>query len=297
MPSTQLAVTNSSIAEYLSTDAVKENIKKTLGDKAPQFIASVASLVSSNKTIGECTQKSILSSCLIAASLDLTINQNLGLAYIIPYKQKDGSKLAQFQMGWKGFVQLAIRTGQFKTLGVSPVWEGDTDDVIVKRITAILPPAKPKTEQIGFVSYFKLLNGFEKSFYMSNEDLRRHAGKYSQSFKRNSDNMNLWRDDFDVMAAKTVIKQLLSKYAPMSIEMEKAIEADQATIDGEKYLYPDNQPIDANQAGEERERARILAHIAASTTIEQLKQCGEAVKSQDKDVLDAYTTKEKELLL
>ncbi len=234
---------NTSIVQFMSEEAVAENIKNTLGKRTPQFIASVAALVNSNVQLQECDRKSLLSACLVAASLDLPINQNLGFAYIIPYKDEARGKVAQFQMGWKGFVQLAQRSGQVKTINATDVREGEIveHNQLTGEMTFEWKIERNELPIIGYVAYIELLNGFTKTLYMGNEELKKHAGKYSQSFKYNSA-MNLWRDDFDVMAKKTVIKLLLSKYAPMTSDIQTALLADQAYIteDGE-YEYVDNQ--------------------------------------------------------
>ena len=272
-----------SIVNYMSGEAVKGNIQETLGKKSAQFIASVASLVNSNSAIADCEQKSILSSCLVAAALDLPINQNLGFAYIIPYNNRNkGVKEAQFQMGYKGFIQLAMRSSQFKTINVTEVREGEL--IENNRLTGEMQFSWVESERdslkpIGYVAYMELVNGFSKQLYMTIEDLTDHASKFSQSYKRNSSVMNIWRDDFDVMARKTVIKLLLSKYAPMTIDMQKATLADQAIIDGDKYEYPDNAPVQPEEVATEKEQARIIKHIKASKNIEDLELCREAVEA------------------
>lgn len=292
-----------SIVEYMGKEAVKSNIQETLGRKSPQFIASVASLVNSNSAIAECEQKSILSSCLVAAALDLPINQNLGFAYIIPYNNRNkGVKEAQFQMGYKGFIQLAMRSGQFQTLNVTVVKEGEIEqeDLLTGEITFGWIKDKQEREKakpIGYVAYMRLVNGFNKSHYMTVEELTKHANRYSQSYKRNSKKMNIWRDDFDVMAKKTVVKLLLSKYAPMTIDMQKAALADQAVIDGDRYEYPDNAPVDPEQVAAEKEEARIIAHIKKSRTLDDLEDCRDAVEqlATDSEAYKLFSEKEAEL--
>lgn len=291
---------NNSIVEYMGKEAVKSNIQDTLGKKTSQFIASVASLVNSNPAIAECEQKTILSSCLVAAALDLPINQNLGFAYIIPYNNRNkGVKEAQFQMGYKGFIQLAMRSGQFKTINVTEVREGEMKGN--NRLTGemefewIEGDERFNAPVIGYVAYMRLVNGFEKQLYMTVEELRKHAGRYSQSYKRNSSNMNIWRDDFDVMAKKTVIKQLITKYAPMKVEMERAVLADQAVMTDDGYYYPDNEPVDAEAEAQARERERIVKHIHKSTTIEELTECEDALEAFDQDLREQFENKKIEL--
>lgn len=289
-----------SIVEYMGRESVKSNIQDTLGKKTSQFIASVASLVNSNPAIAECEQKTILSSCLVAAALDLPINQNLGFAYIIPYNNRNkGVKEAQFQMGYKGFIQLAMRSGQFKTINVTEVREGEMKGN--NRLTGemefewIEGDERFNAPVIGYVAYMRLINGFEKQLYMTTEELKKHAGRYSQSYKRNAQNMNIWRDDFDVMAKKTVIKQLITKYAPMKVEMERAVLADQAVMTDDGYYYPDNEPVDAEKHAQEVERNRIVKHIQNAQTIEELHECEDALEAFDQDLREQFENKKVEL--
>lgn len=284
---------SSQIVTYLNSDAVQENIKSVLGNRKNQFIASVSSLVGSNPALQNVDRKSLFSACLTAASLDLPINQNLGFAYIIPYKDK-----AQFQMGWKGFVQLAQRSGQFKTINATDVREGEYKGI--NRLTGELDiewieDGRETLPVVGYIAYMKLLNGFEKSFFMTKKELTQHATKFSQSFKRNSASMNMWRDDFDSMAKKTVIKLMLSKYAPLTTDMQKAQLADQAIIEETGYEYPDNEAPSPEDLSAEKERNRIIKHIQSAKTIEELQQCAEAVVTQSEDVNEMYLKKITEL--
>lgn len=284
-----LTVEPQSITEFLATPAVQENIKTVLGDRKEQFVTSVVSLVNNNDKLQEVDRKSLFSACLIAASLDLPINQNLGFAYIIPYKQKDGTQVAQFQMGYKGFIQLAMRSGQFKTINVTDVRDGEI--VGHNRLTGSIQFDWKQDDRdtaliVGYVAYMELINGFSKSLYMTKKELNQHGLKYSKTMKKG---YGLWKDEFDVMAKKTVLKLLLSKYAPMTTEMEKAQLADQSVIQDGDFKYIDNQPIDANAIGREKEQARVMQHILESDTIDEL----EKVKDHlDGDTLvEAYNKK------
>lgn len=287
---------NTSIVSYMSLEAVKGNIQETLGKKTPQFIASVASLVNSNPAIAECTQKSILSSCLVAAALDLPINQSLGFAYIIPYNNRNkGVKEAQFQMGFKGYIQLAMRSGQFKTINTTDVREGEmtgNDRLTGEMKFSWVQDNRDALKTVGYVAYMELINGFSKSLYMTTEELTKHATKYSQSFRNNSGGMNVWRDDFYVMASKTTIKALLSKYAPMTIDMQRAIQADQAVI-GDTYEYPDNTGELPEEVAAQKEHDRIMKHIESCTTLESLELCRDAVEalSVDDEAQKMFTIK------
>lgn len=227
------------LKSLFAAEDIKAKFDSMLGDKkATGFIVSVLDTVNSNYLLKKADPQSVLFAAATAASLDLPINSNLGFAYIVPYKGA-----AQFQMGYKGFVQLAMRSGQFQKIETTTVYDGDTEQTIYERLTKFITPEPPSDIVVGYIAYFRLTNGFEKSLYMSKAEVDKHAKSYSQSYKSGSS--SLWQTDFNKMALKTVLKQLLSKYAPLNIEMQKAIAADQAVvrdIDGNSFLYPDNSP-------------------------------------------------------
>lgn len=226
-----MSETQLTIRRLVNDDGFRKQAEKTLGERTSQFMSSVLSLVNTNQTLQRADPIKVYNACLMSAALNLPVNNNLGYAYIIPYKDD-----VQLQIGWKGFVQLAQRSGQFKTIVANPVHENE--------LTGINPMTGEvefefKVEKegaiVGYMAYFKLLNGFEKSLYMSVKELNTHAKKYSQTFKKG---FGVWNDNFDAMAIKTVVKLLLNKYAPLSIDMQKAIEIDQK-VDDE---YKDNKP-------------------------------------------------------
>lgn len=224
------------ISQFFNQDNVKAKFAEVLGQKSTQFIASVLSLVSSNQSLANVDQNSIYMAAMMAASLDLTINQNLGHAYIVPYGGK-----AQFQLGYKGFKQLAQRSGQFLTINDTDIREGEikshnrlSGEIVFEFIQN--PTERLSKKVVGYASYFKLLNGFESTFYMTAEEIEVHAKKYSQTYKKYS--TGLWKDEKDSMARKTVTKLNLSKNAPLSIEMQRAVTADQAVI---KNFDPANE--------------------------------------------------------
>ena len=237
---------------------VQSKFKELLGKRASSFCTSVLQIVASNKLLTVADPNSIYQSAAVAATLDLPLNNNLGFAYIVPYKTKqpDGSykHVAQFQMGYKGFIQLAQRSGQFKTLSACPVYEGQL--VEENPLTGFVFDFKQKKSDkvLGYAAYFKLVNGFEKVMYMTTEELKKHGLKFSKTYKG-----GLWENDFDSMATKTVLKLLLSKFAPLSIEMQKAVITDQALItdaDTNDVTYIDHDeelPVD-----KELERARLM---------------------------------------
>lgn len=222
-----------------------------LKDGTPQFMASVLTLANSNKLLGECDPIKLYNCCLMAAALKLPFNQNLGQAYIVPFKGEP-----QLQIGWKGFIQLAQRSGQFKRINCSDVREGE----IVKRdrLTGEIEfewlddAEREKKPVIGYVAYFELLNGYQQTLYMSKAEVEAHAKKYSQTYKQG---FGVWKDNFDAMARKTLIKRILNQFAPLSVDMAKAMEYDQADANGR---YPDNadrvEIVDAEIGSSEEER-------------------------------------------
>ena len=200
----------------------RKRFEDMLGKKAAGFISSILTVANQKKELKVCDPKTIIASAAVAASLDLPIIPSLGFAHIVPYKG-----WAQFQMGWKGFVQLAMRTGQYLTMNVAVVHEGELKKH--NRITGEMEfndiSLTGNEATIGYVAYFKLINGFEKYLYMSKADAIAHGKRYSKSFDSGN-----WKTNFDSMALKTVIKMLLSKFGILSIEIQRAIATDQAVV-------------------------------------------------------------------
>lgn len=228
------------IAAALNSETVKKKFFEVLGKKANGFISSLVSLTNSTPALKEADPKTMLTAAMTAATLDLPINPNLGFAYIVPYRNR-GVQQAQFQMGFKGYIQLAMRTGQYKTMNVSEVYEGEIESI--DTFTGDIVRGERQSDKVvGYVAYFRLVNGFEKYLYMTKEEVEAHGKKYSQAYRSGKD--CLWRSNFDAMAKKTVLKLLISKYGIMSIEMrgmEKALQADQAVIGkNDEYEYVDN---------------------------------------------------------
>lgn len=277
------------VTSFFNQENVKKKFEEMMGKNAPAFITSVLQIVSSNDLLKNADPMSVYQSAAVAATLNLPLNNSIGFAYIIPFnqKQKDGSykTVAQFQLGYKGFIQLAQRSGQFKTINCVPVFEGDNDEDVTQRLTSIIKP-KSKSDTInGYAAYFRLLNGFEKTYYMTVDELKKHGTKFSQTFKKG---FGLWKDDFDSMAQKTVIKLLLSKYAPLSIEMQKAVEFDQAIIDEKgNPNYSDNE---LSEVDKEAERIRLM--IEDCTTLEDL----ELLQTSNPDIdIELFNNRKAEL--
>lgn len=207
---------------YFEREGVRQKFEELMGKRSIGFVTSLLSVVNNNSSLKTAKPETVYMSAMMAATLDLPINQNLGFAYIIPYGDS-----AQFQMGYKGFIQLALRSGQFKTISSTKVYEGQI--VEENPLTGYVFDWSKKTSDtvVGYAAYFSLINGFEKTFYMSSAQVNEHGKKFSKTYNNAG---GLWKKDFESMALKTVLKLLLSKYAPLSVEMQKAVIADQAII-------------------------------------------------------------------
>ena len=230
--------------QFLANPRTQDYLTTVLAEKKASFVNNITALVSNNAMLQNCKPDTLMFASLKATALDLPLDQSLGFAYVLPYKDnKTGVTSAQFQMGYKGFVQLALRTGQFKTLNATDVREGELvdEDFVTGELTFKKAEDREKLPVVGYVAYFKLLNGFEKYYYMTMAEMKAHALRYSQTYKKG---YGLWadKDMFSSMALKTVLKLLISKYAPLSVEMRDAIKADQAVMNKpEEYEYVDNQ--------------------------------------------------------
>lgn len=244
---------------YIRSGIAQELIQQTLNDKSEEFTLALLSTVNSNPVLQGAEPVSIIKAGFEAAALGLPVSNSLGMAYIIPYNNKkkdaDGKVFyqveAQFQLGTKGFKQLAIRTGEYKRINETDVREGEyigEDRMTGEHNFSWIDNDKEREKLpiIGYVSYFELKTGYSKSLYMTVEELKKHAKKYSKSYAKGFGN---WVDDFDGMARKTVIKLLLSRHGLVSGKIAKAIEADQSAFNGDDtYDYIDNKPEEAEEA-------------------------------------------------
>lgn len=226
-----------SIKNTLNSENIYKRIQEMLGRKPDSYITSVMQVVSSNSLLANVDAESITGAVFTACALNLPLNNSLGLAYIVPFK---GS--AQLQIGYKGFLQLAQRTGQIKSINAIAVYDTDTEESVLKRLTSLLPQ-KVTGEIIGYTGRLETITGFIAHISMTNEELEKHADKYSQTYKSaksKGQNYSVWHQQWDAMCKKTVIKALM-KYCPMSVELQQAITSDQGVInkDGE-VTYVDN---------------------------------------------------------
>lgn len=229
------------VKSLLSQQNVKVKFEEILKDRAAGFTANLAVMVNNSAALSKCDPMTVISAAVVAASLDLPIDPNLGFAAVVPYKDK-----AAFQIMVKGLVQLAMRTGQYKTLNVAEIYEGwlKSENPVTGEIEFDFT-AKKSDKIVGYAAYFKLINGFEKTVYWSAEKVEKHAKQYSQSYRSG---YGMWKDDFPKMALKTVLKALLSKWGILSVEMQKAVKFDQGvvkSVEDQDVEYMDNDPIAA----------------------------------------------------
>lgn len=261
--------TTTNLKQYLASPQVQHRVKELLGKRSNNFMASVTSMVNADQNLAQCDPTSLFMACLTAAALDLPINKSLGQAHIVPFRNNKANVTeAQFILGWRGYIQLAQRSGQYNTINSGDVREGE----IAKRdrLSGALTfewceddDERAKLPIIGYVAYFKLVSGFEKMLYMSTKEIEDHARKYSKSYQSDlkfKSQHSLWSTDFNVMAQKTVIRLLIGKYGPMSIDMQKAFDADYGVIreDGRTdYVDVDLQDVGASN---EQKQAIIEAN-------------------------------------
>ena len=254
----------SQVKSIISSEKTKERFNEVLGNKAPQFLASVVNAVSGSTSLKKCDANSIMSAALVAATYDLPIDSNLGFSALVPYecskKNPDTGKWdkvthAQFQIMYKGFIQLAIRSGYYEKMNCSVVYEDElvSYNPITGECEFVQNFEETKQRQngehdkiVGYYAWFKLKSGFVKELYMTKQEVNQHAVKYSSAYRYDIDkdkNSSRWSQDFNSMALKTVIKRLLSKWGILSVEMQKAIQDDQKVYDEDGAgEYSDNQP-------------------------------------------------------
>lgn len=202
----------------LASPAVKKRFEEILDKRAPQYMTSIINLYNSEAQLQKCDPMSVISSAMVAASLDLPIDRNLGYAWIVPYYDKrTKTTRAQFQLGYKGYIQLALRSGQYRYINAIPVHKGELKkwNPLTEEIEIDFE-SRESDEVIGYAGFFELLNGFRKTVYWRKEDIEAHRQKYSKSGFG-------WENDWDSMALKTVIKSLLSRWGILSVEMQKAV--------------------------------------------------------------------------
>lgn len=308
MVNNSLTKSNSSkklgLTAYLTQDAVKNQIAKVVGGKdGTRFISSVVSATQTNPALQECTNASILSAALLGESLKLSPSPQLGQYYMVPYNDKKRGKVATFQLGYKGYLQLAIRSGQYKKLNVLAIKEGElvrydplNEDIEVNLIED--EEERENAPTAGYYAFFEYVNGFRKALYWSKAKMIAHADKYSAAFSKDATNgrypkvsfadfeagnypekdawlySSFWYKDFDGMAYKTMLRQLISKWGIMSIELQAAISNDMAVIneDGtatyveteEDNVVVDIEPVEKDAVEEPKEASQEEPKTAAN---------------------------------
>lgn len=300
------------ITTFLNSMAVAANIDQALGkDNRQRFITGVISAVNNNTALQECTNKSILSGALLGESLKLSPSPQLGHYYLVPFNDKEQGKVAQFQLGYKGYIQLAIRSGQYKKLNVLAVKEGELEyfDPLNEEIKINLMVDKwderEEAPTIGYYAMFELTNGFKKAIYWSKKQMMAHADKYSPAFSKDATQIktkygtykekvsfedyeagkydpkdswmysSFWYKNFDGMAYKTMLRQLISKWGIMSIDLQNAFENDMTFTDDQgKVNYPDQD-------------AEPVMDVEVSEVVPDNQPAPEPAQSQQTDVASA----------
>ncbi|WP_214464628.1 recombinase RecT [Levilactobacillus brevis] len=214
------------VKTLVKQDKIQQMFEGALHEKATQFATSLVSVVNENRKLSQVDSMSVINSAMVAASLDLPINQNLGYMWLVPYKN-----VATPQIGYKGYIQLAMRTGQYKSLNAIVVYDGELNgwNVLTEEVD-YNPTGKKSDTVIGYIGYFKLLNGFEKTVYWTRDQIDQHRQRFSK-MSGGKKPSGVWESDFDAMALKTVLRNLLSKWGPMSTEMSEALTQDEKKQD------------------------------------------------------------------
>lgn len=286
----------------ISTPGYQKLINNTLKDtkQAQRFIAAITSAVAINPALQECDPATVLSGALLGESLGLSPSPQLGQYYLVPYdNKKKGCKDAQFQMGYKGYVQLALRSGYYKRLNVISVKSGElvrfdplTEEIELNMIQD--EDEREKTATVGYLAMFEYLNGFKKTIYWSREKMINHADRYSPAFSKNATGgkypkvsfsdycaknypssdewkySSFWYKDFDGMAYKTMLRQLISKWGIMSIELQKAFDEDSRQEEDAEYIQADEPKLTAPQQFQELPEEGVSAALSADAQTKQV---------------------------
>lgn len=260
----ELAKPETTLKTFFEKEGVKSKFNEMLGNRSTQFITSVLQIATNNPLLSKADPISIYNAAATAATLDLPLNNNLGFAWIVPFSGK-----AQFQIGWKGFVQLAMRTGQYLRINVVEVYENQFKgwNSLTEELDADFS-LEGTGKIVGYCAYFKLQNGFEKVVYWSREKVIAHGKKYSKTF-----NNGPWKTDENAMCKKTVLKNALSQWGILSVEMQSALRADQGFIKGDNINDAEVEYLDSPTATVDKELERILLLLndcATGTDVDML---------------------------
>lgn len=266
--------------KVLNTEQMQKKFADMLGKKSVGFLSSISNIVTNNDLLQKADTTSIVLAAAQAASLDLPINPNLGYAAIIPFNDpKNRRCLAQFQIMRDGWVELALRTGQVLALVNEVVYEGELVNRNRFKDEYVFDESQRTSDKpVGYMAYIKLTNGFEKTVFMTSEEVKVHALAYSKTYKKG---FGLWKDNFDAMALKTVLKKLIKKYCPKSIEMQNALESDNASfqgdIDNAQPIYVDNKTV-------EIEPHEVTEINPEEIAVEEVKEAVAENKSQEEEL-------------
>lgn len=302
-----------SFSNFLTNQFVKEKIYEVVGKDSQKFMTSILSAVTNNPALQECESMSILNCAFLGEGLKLSPSPQLGQYYMVPFNdKKKGCKVAQFQLGYKGYIQLAERSGYYKKINVLAIKDGELVkyDPLNEEIEVNLiedDETREGTETIGYYAMFEYMNGFRKTMYWTKKKMLTHADKYSQAFNKESykkilageipqEDMwkysSFWYKDFDGMAFKTMLRQLISKWGIMSIDMQKAYENDMAAIqdDGQPY-YIEN---DKEQAEEQKANVVIEQQEQSENVVEEKpkrpRKTTKAVEEPKEEIQEEQTT-------
>lgn len=261
----------------VATEGYQNMIRTTLQDpkRAQRFVAAITSAVANNPALQECDPATVLSGALLGESLGLSPSPQLGQYYLVPFKNtKKGCTDAQFQLGYKGYIQLALRSGNYKRLNVIAVKAGELVhyDPLNEEVDLALiqdDAQRETTATVGYLAMFEYLNGFRKTIYWSREKMERHALRYSKGYAAKK-GYTFWEKDFDAMAYKTMLRQLLSKWGMLSVDLQRAFEADvvaeqedgvltvaNASEEPEQASIPTPEPEEPTQAAPQRKQVDL----------------------------------------
>lgn len=230
------------VKQLLNTELIKGKFEDVLGKRSSQFTTSLINVVNSNYQLKKVDANSVIASALVAASLDLPVNPSLGYMYIIPY-----GGTAQPQIGYKGYIQLAQRSGQYKHLNAIPVYEGELKGWNPLTEEVVYEPKQDRDtddQPIGYLGYMELLNGFSKTVYWTHKQIDDHRKEFSKSGGKDKPK-GVWADHYDAMALKTVLRNLLTKWGPMTVDMQSADMADSGQYD---HLDEERREVQADEA-------------------------------------------------
>lgn len=238
---------NYSVKQFVKMDSTKKRFEDVLGQRAPQFLSSLVSIVNSNPKLKEANAATVVNSALIAATLDLPVNPSLGYMYIVPFNHQ-----AQPQIGYKGYIQLAQRSGQYKKITVAELYKDEfiSWDPLAEELKYEAHREKDRSNNekpVGYFGHFELLNGFQKTVYWTYQQIDNHRKKFSKSGGK-EEPKGVWAKNYDAMALKTVIKDLLTKWGPMTVDMQTAYSADEQVPEEPRDVTPTNEEVSSARA-------------------------------------------------